>query len=96
MPNWTRKLTLLAVAVALGGCGGTALRVNDDVGAEKVVERSPEKKPDWLEEPFKEKNDQLYFGGEANKVFFPLELTNVLGSVGLLTDLWKHNPPAKK
>jgi len=34
--------------------------------------------------------------GEANKVFFPLELTNVLGSVGTLTDLWKFTPPAKK
>jgi len=34
--------------------------------------------------------------GEANKVFFPLELTNVLGSVGTLTDLWKFTGPAKK
>ncbi len=28
--------------------------------------------------------------GAANKVFFPLELTNVLGSVGTLTEIWKH------
>jgi len=34
--------------------------------------------------------------GEANKVFFPLELTNVLGSVGTLTDLWKFTGPTKK
>jgi regulator of protease activity HflC (stomatin/prohibitin superfamily) len=34
--------------------------------------------------------------GEANKVFFPLELTNVLGSVGTLTDLWKFTPTPKK
>ncbi len=65
----TWAIVAMLAAVIISGCGITALQVKKDIGVEKVVERSPGKKPKWLEEPFFEKNDHLFYKGEANKVY---------------------------
>lgn len=50
----------------LGGCAG-GMPKKGAVGSEVVVQREPEKKPDWTIKPYEEKKDKLLFKGEATR-----------------------------
>ncbi len=86
------------VLEADGDADALRLRAEGEAAAIELVKTSvgPEVAPGYLVAVKYMKTLNEISQGEANKVFFPLELTNVLGSVGLLTDLWKYKPPAKK
>lgn len=66
-----RGLLLLAgffILIGLVSCAGVKIK-KGAIGSEVVVERTPEKKPKWTAMPYEEKKDNLFFKGEANKVY---------------------------
>jgi regulator of protease activity HflC (stomatin/prohibitin superfamily) len=86
------------VLEAAGDAEALKLRAEGESAAIELVKTSvgPEVAPGYLVAVKYMQTLNEISQGESNKVFFPLELTNVLGSVGVLTDLWKYTPPAKK
>ncbi len=67
-------LTLLvfALGLILSGCGGAPKKA---VGQEKVIEKSADKKPDWITVPQFEQDKKLFFsGGVTGRASYSLGL----------------------
>ncbi len=47
------------------GCASRGLQPPKDLGRQKVVARTPDDRPKWLEVPFREKDKFIYFSGHA-------------------------------
>jgi hypothetical protein len=61
-------LLAMSVAIVVASCSGKRSLLKSPIGTEEVVERIPSKPPKWIEIPFEEKKNVLYFKGEASGV----------------------------
>jgi len=70
-----RSIPLVLAALFLVGlmtaCGSNTKIADMSPGEERVVDRFPDDSPDWLETPFEEDGDRLYFKGEASRASDP-------------------------
>ncbi len=68
MTKATLSLTLILSGLSMVGCAHTSMRPPKDLGREKIVERIPNNRPDWIDTSFEEKKDSFYFKGQVNGV----------------------------
>ena len=63
------SIAVVALPLALTGCASSRSVEKMATGEEQVVERTPDRAPKWIEIPFEEKKDRMFFKGEASGAY---------------------------